>query len=407
MCALPTSMPGVQTGHLYQISRLVVQAAEWKPALDEIVQLMREILIFDNLVVYFSNAQNHSLDVMYARALGRGRGREADISWGEALALRINEQPRIILEEPREDTSENRLQRPYLLGIPLCISDHPLGAMILIRFGGPPFLQEDVDLSEFIGNQIGLLVERQMIQQINANLESRRQQMQLQDDFVSNISHELRSPLGFIKGYTTTLLRSDTTWDPKTQHEFLEIIDQETDHLQELISNLLDSSRLQSNQLVMRFQPVRLESLLNDMIAQARLHHPGLEIELIQKTRNLVPIYGDPRRLAQVFENLVNNAVKYAPGSKVTIKVEQDAEGALISVKDYGPGIPAHYHNSIFDRFFRVPESSQAHGSGLGLYICKQIVEAHSGKINVDSEPGIGTKFYIFLPYQQPDLPVE
>ena len=147
---------------------------------------------------------------------------------------------------------------------------------MIIRFGGPAFAPEDIELAKFIAQQISLLIEREHLQQEYRLLEEQQQQIRLQDDFVSTITHELRNPLGFIKGYTTTLLRSDTQWDQNTQQEFLNIIDQETDRLQELIDNLLDSARLQSGEMRMQFQPVRLDSVLNDVILRAKLHHPEL-----------------------------------------------------------------------------------------------------------------------------------
>ncbi len=165
-----------------------------------------------------------------------------------------------------------------MLGIPLNIGDQCLGAIIMIRFGGPAYSQSNIHLAIFIAQQIALLIERQHLREQFHQLEEQQQQYRLQDDFVSTITHELRNPLGFIKGYTTTLLRSDTQWDQSTQQEFLTIIDQETDRLQELIDNLLDSARLQSGEMRMQFQLVRLDSVLNDVILRARLHHPEINI---------------------------------------------------------------------------------------------------------------------------------
>ena len=217
--------------HLYEISRIVTQTSEWKPALNEIATLIRSIFIFDNLVVYIADPARHDLDVMYARAMGRGRSAEADIAWGESLATQIMDSPQTILQEPANDPSISRLARPFTLGIPLQVSDRTLGVIIFIRFGSPPFESETVRLAEFIAQQIALLVERQNLQHAYQALESQNQEARLQEDFISTITHELRTPLGFIKGYTTTLLRADTNWAQDTQHEFLRIIDQEADRL--------------------------------------------------------------------------------------------------------------------------------------------------------------------------------
>ena len=249
--------------HLYEIGRIITQTSEWKPALNEIASLVRTIFIFDNLVVYLADPARHDLDVMYARAMGRGRSEEADIAWGEIIATQIMDNPRVILQEPIDDPSISRLQRPYILGIPLKVATRTLGAIVFIRFGSPPFEPESIRLAEFISQQIAHLVERQNMQYAYDALEQQNAETRLQEDFISTITHELRTPLGFIKGYTTTLLRSDTNWDQETQQEFLRIIDQEADRLQELIENLLDSARLQSGNLKMDFQAVRVETLVN------------------------------------------------------------------------------------------------------------------------------------------------
>jgi signal transduction histidine kinase len=386
--------------HLYEISRIVTQTSEWKPALNEIATLIRTIFIFDNLVVYLADPARHDLDVMYARAMGRGRSAEADIAWGESIATQIMDSPQTILQEPVNDPSISRLARPYILGIPMQVSDRTLGVLIFIRFGSPPFEPETVRLAEFIAQQIALLVERQNLQLAYQALESQNQEARLQEDFISTITHELRTPLGFIKGYTTTLLRPDTNWTQDTQHEFLRIIAQEADRLQDLIENLLDSARLQSGAMKMDFQAIRLDTLVKSVYDRVNMHHPELKVG-IETERQGVIIRGDPKRLGQVFENLLHNAIKYAPGSEVRIRVLKDGDTVETQVEDFGPGIPQRYLNHIFDRFFRNPElEPYVHGSGLGLFICKKIIQAHQGQIFATSSVGEGTIFHIRLPAQ-------
>jgi len=385
---------------LFAISKNVTETPEWKQALDEISRMVRRIFIFDNLVVYLAEPSRQTIEVVYARAAGRGRSAEADMTWGENVATQILQTRQTVITVPSTDPSTNRLERPYILGIPLKLGDQVLGAIIFIRFGGPEFLTNCISLAEFIAQQITLLIERQNLLEQFKLMETERQQARLQQDFVSTISHELRSPLGFIKGYTTTLLRSDTQWDQKTQQEFLTIIDQEADHMQELIENLLDSARLQSGQLRFQFQIVRLDALMNDVILRSRLHHPYLKIKL-ELDSPLRPIIADPVRLAQVIENLIGNAKKYAPGSDILITLNQDDHTSKITVKDFGAGISEKYLPFIFDRFFRSPDTPNIHGSGLGLYICRQIIQAHHGVISAESIVDKGTTILIVLPNEQ------
>jgi signal transduction histidine kinase len=276
-----------------------------------------------------------------------------------------------------------------------------MGALVFVRYGGPQFTPEHAHLAEFLATHVAQLCEHGHLVTRLSRLEAERQLERLQDDFVATISHELRTPLGFIKGYATTLLREDTTWNEETRREFLTIIDEEADRLRELIDNLLDSSRLQSGTLHMEFQPVRLDAMLRDVSLRARSFSENFTIELKLEAMDL-HVQADPTRMAQVFDNLLNNASKYAPGSKVTISLTAEESMAHIAISDTGPGIsPAHLEN-IFRRFYRVPASnSSIRGTGLGLFICRRIIRAHNGEITAESNQGEGTTFHIYLPRER------
>jgi two-component system sensor histidine kinase KdpD len=280
--------------------------------------------------------------------------------------------------------------------LPLRKNDSVVGALVFVRFGGPPYEEEHIKIASFAASLLAILFERLRWNETHSELHDLKRQMQLQEDFVSTISHELRTPLGFIKGYSTSLLREDTSWDAETQREFLEIIDEEADRLSILIENVLESARLQSRTLPLRFQPLRLDAVLRDVITRLRVRHKDLDVSMDLKYTP--QIQGDGVRLAQVFDNLFTNAIKYAPGAPITVLLEQVGEKVIISFIDRGPGIPKESLSFIFDRFYRVRTEKSVTGTGLGLYICKQIIEAHRGKIWAESSPGQGTTFFIELP---------
>lgn len=385
---------------LYDIANLIASNNDWKAALDEVAHYIRPIFIFDNLVIYRDNPEDHNLDVFYARAMGRGRSAEADIAWGEALANQVIVSCGTILQEPTPEPNSDRLDQPYILGIPLKLDHTCLGTIIFIRFGGPPFSKKALQLAHFLAIQATLLVQKFNFEAQIKDLQTATRQAVLQENFINIMSHELLHPLGFIKGYATTLMRSEVEWDKESQREFLRIIDEETDKLQELISNLLDSARLQSGQMRMEFQFVRLDSMIHDIITRYTAFNPNIKIEVLSKQK-LLPIVGDPLRLTQVIENLLNNAQKYAPGAPIRIKIDQNNQGVELVVTDYGPGISPEHLPHIFERFYRIPgKAEELHGSGLGLFICKEIVEAHHGSITASSELGKGTTFTLLLPYQ-------
>ncbi|MDO9120329.1 MAG: ATP-binding protein [Anaerolineaceae bacterium] len=377
---------------------LLASTASWKGTLEELFLISRDDFIFDNLVIYQTDSETGLLEVLFARSTGRGKSAEADASWGESLANRIIQENHMICEEPDEKGHRDRLAQPYLLGLPINTEDKLPGVLVFIRFGGPTFSEDDCRFAQWTANLTTSIVRKKMLDEFMSKIEDIQSVTKLQADFISTISHELRSPLGFIKGYTTTLLRTDTNWDRETQKDFLEIIERETNNLTDLIEDLLDSSRLQSGQMKFDFHLVRIDSLIRDEVNRTHLTNPEQKIELDFETEIPV-IEGDPRKLAQVFDNLLSNARKYAPEAMLQIRLRKEKKHLIIEFNDDGQGIPEVYQSRIFTRFFRVPEQSmKAHGTGLGLFICKQIIENHEGTIHVSSSQD-GTSFKISLPY--------
>ncbi|MEN6393435.1 MAG: ATP-binding protein [Anaerolineaceae bacterium] len=386
---------------VYAISRAVALAENIDTALDEIMRLTRPVFIFDNLVLYLKREEN-TVETAFARAIGRGRFHEAELSWGEVTAQDVLRKAQVIkrLEEASEEVGD-RTRLRYSLGLPLRVENDIAGALVFIRFGGPPFEPDQVRLAEFITGHVATLYWHERLVAKIASLEAERLLDRLQEDFIATISHELLTPLGFIKGYATTLLREDTSWDEDTRREFLSIIDEEADRLHELIENLMDSSRLQAGTLKMSFQPIRMDAFLKDiaMRATSRLEKMNIELDLQEPAFQIV---ADPTRLAQVFDNLLTNANKYAPNSTINIVLKKEGENALISVQDHGEGIAPEHLENIFKRFYRVPvTNTNVRGTGLGLFICRQIVRAHGGDIWVESTLGKGTTFNIRLPATQ------
>ncbi|MCC6261135.1 MAG: HAMP domain-containing histidine kinase [Anaerolineales bacterium] len=382
---------------LHDIFKEVQKQQNWKAALDKLFGALRGDFIFDNVAVYFLDTRAKTTDVIYARALGRGKGGEADTVWGENFAHEVIAKGKMLLREPaKKIRTFDRLSQAYLLGFPISLSPTKKGAIVYVRFGGPPYSELHVHLASLQSSWALAIIEQKELNIAYEELDSVQRQMRLQDDFVSTISHELRTPLGFIKGYSTSLLRQDTSWDEATQQEFLTIIDEEADRLTRLIEDMLESARLQSKTLQFKFAPIRLDALIRDVAIRVNTHHPDLKIEF--DFESLPPVAGDGVRLSQVFENLFSNAIKYAPNSTLKISVKPVGNKVVASFADQGEGIPEDYLPFLFERFYRVPGERTVTGTGLGLYICKQIVMAHHGNIWVESVLDQGTTFFIELP---------
>jgi signal transduction histidine kinase len=223
---------------------------------------------------------------------------------------------------------------------------------------------------------------------------------QMKSQLLSTVSHELRTPLASIKGFATTLLREDVSWDELSRREFLAIIDEESDRLSELIGNLLDMSRIEAGTLRVEPEPIDLQPIIQETAKEFEMmtHDHRIVVEL---PGHMPPVQADARRARQVVRNLVENAVKYSPdGGLITISAETLAEAVLVNVADEGIGIEPQQLEHVFDRFYQVDNAStrKVGGSGLGLSICRAIIEAHDGLIWVDSQPGDGSTFHFTLP---------
>ncbi|MEW6228081.1 MAG: two-component system histidine kinase PnpS [Bacillota bacterium] len=224
---------------------------------------------------------------------------------------------------------------------------------------------------------------------------------QVRTDFVSNVSHELRTPVTSIKGFVDTLL-DGAMEDRETLHRFLEVISREADRLAQIISDLLELSRLESRGSEIRKSPVALRSVVNAAlgIVQDRAKARNIRIDVeIEPDFPRVP--GDEDLLVQVFVNLLDNAVKYTQeGGNVKVSASRDDGTTRVDVSDTGIGIAPEHLPRVFERFYRIDRarSRQLGGTGLGLSIVKHIVERHGGTVSVSSTPGKGSTFSFTLP---------
>ncbi len=225
---------------------------------------------------------------------------------------------------------------------------------------------------------------------------------QMKSDFISMVSHELRTPLTSIKGYVDLILEGDAGEINDVQREFLEIVKQNGDRLVGLINDLLDLSRIESGRVQLRKDPVDLDEAIDHAVDTAKtLIEAKKQTLSVTKPDRLPIIIGDADRIIQVLMNLISNAVKYTPDEgRIALKVEADDKFVTVSVSDTGIGISLADQAKLFEKFFRVDNSltREVGGTGLGLSIVKTLVEAHGGRIWVESELGKGSTFAFTLP---------
>jgi signal transduction histidine kinase len=221
------------------------------------------------------------------------------------------------------------------------------------------------------------------------------------------ISHELKTPVALIKGYVSTLRREDATWDREVIEDSLEVIEEEADHLTELIENLLDASRLQAGVLAINSSDGDLAALARRIAERFRTQSTQHQI-IVDFPDDFPIIMGDDDRLAQVFSNLISNAIKYSPtGGEIRIQGQVRSEQVVVCISDQGPGIAISDIPYVFDRFYRASDASRStKGAGLGLYLARAVVEAHGGRIWVDPKPGAGARICFSLPWESTNLEV-
>lgn len=225
---------------------------------------------------------------------------------------------------------------------------------------------------------------------------------QVRKDFVANVSHELKTPVTSIKGFTETLL-DGAYKDTNSLLSFLEIIQTESNRLEMLIKDLLDLSRVEKADFQVNAKPTDMKEVIEraEELIQQRLKEKSIRLET--EIRPVI-VQGDPDRLIQVMTNLLVNAITYST-SDTTIRIELFKQGneAVIHVKDEGIGIEPSEIHRLFERFYRVDRarSRNSGGTGLGLSIVKHLLEAHQGRVEVESTVGIGTTFTIYLPLAQ------
>jgi two-component system sensor histidine kinase KdpD len=292
--------------------------------------------------------------------------------------------------------------------VPLITGQTRVGALVLENRRTPDrFLPQDIPFLESVAQLFALAIENARLHDELQAVQAAEETDRFKAELISTLAHEMRTPLTSIKGFSTALLMEEPTFDLATQHEFLEIIDQECDVLTNLIHDLLESSSMDAGLLKLELQPVMLERLTREIIDDIG-HRTSTHRFLIDYPADLPIVDADPRRIAQVLRNLLDNAIKYAPqGGMIVIQGQVRGPQVLISVSDEGIGIAPEHLNRLFEKFFRIDSGEDRHivGSGLGLPIARTIIESHGGQIWAESQPGEGSTFHFTLPLheEQPD----
>lgn len=309
----------------------------------------------------------------------------------------------------REDMADERYEEEAQFGglglrsrvvAPMLAGPQTIGAISVVRREPRAFRQSEIELLSLLGRLVGSAVQNmRAFESERTTVEELRRLSALRADFVSLVSHELRSPMASVIGSARTLEQRWRELTPEQRESFLALIGHETSRMADLISDVLDTSRIEAGAFSYSFGDVDLGALVRDSAAAAE--HGQDEVAVRAVVREPLPsVRGDRDRLRQVLVNLIDNAVKYSPpGDEVQVAAESTNGRVVIEVSDRGPGIAPEHQRVIFEKFGRVTSGDYAKpGTGLGLFIARSIAEAHGGALEVRSAPGRGAMFRLSLP---------
>ncbi len=327
-----------------------------------------------------------------------------DIEPGQHFAGRAYEQQRTLFSaHPVRDNPQGaEIYRSGRIGAiiaaPITAGERRVGVLVLYAERPPIFALSDRELAQLLADQAAVILESRMLIDHATRVRAREEATRLKEDFLSAAAHDLKTPLTTVVAQAQFLERKATR-DPGAPSDLqgLQRIVREAQRLSALVTDLLDAARMEQGRLVSDREPVDLGTLVASVVAR---HQPGGHTTELDVRGAVVGDY-DGRRIEQLVENLIENAKKYSPeATPVKVSVWQEDGEARITVHDDGIGIPASDLPRIFERFARASnvDDRKFHGMGLGLYICRGIVEEHGGRIWADSQVGKGSTFHIALP---------
>jgi K+-sensing histidine kinase KdpD len=328
-----------------------------------------------------------------------------------AEGLAVKPQPIHLQDVPEPLSAE--IQMRSVMIVPLIVKDKLLGALSIDDHQPHAFTQSEGRLLTITAAQISTAIENiklydnleQRALELEAALEEVQEINHLKSEFVQNVSHELRTPLTFVRAYLELILEGGLGVVSPAMKEKLEFISQKTYAIIRLVEDIVSLQKVESGNL--EFTLISPAELMTLALHGASASAAEFEIKIIAESDSDLPLLRvDANRIGQVFDNLVGNAIKFSqPGSEIKLGAALEGDTVKFSVQDHGVGIPPDALNKVFEKFYQVarPTTLRYKGSGLGLAIVKQIVEAHQGRVHVESIPNQGSTFFFWLPIYKND----
>jgi K+-sensing histidine kinase KdpD len=394
------------TNTLLSVSQAVSQSLDLQKIIDSGLEQVTQCTGIDATFVYLKENDHLRLKGHHGLSPGTVMDMPEEIEKSSAIIRRIFEQsgPVVIGDLTRYTGNDLGFLSSggyrSFAGVPMTILGEIIGIMGVATDFASWFSTSNIELLNGISREIAIAVRNAQLYEEASSARALRELDAMRTEFLANVSHELRTPLAVIKGSANSLLQPDVIFDEQTRRDFLVSIDKDADTLSRLVDDLLMMSRLEANALEVKKKPHKLievissiKDRLDSLTAKHRLH--------INIPDDLPSVEIDDVRIGEVLTNLVENAVKFSDdNTNIYVKAYAGNKEIIVSVADEGFGIPPELHQKIFERFFQGDgrRAGRRKGTGLGLAICQGIIDAHGGKIWVESQPGKGAKFSFSLP---------
>jgi signal transduction histidine kinase len=380
---------------IIEVSRVINSTLNLEPLLHNIIKIATDLTATEASSILLLDKRTGELHFEIATGVKSQEVKPMVVPLDNSIAGWVVKEGKPLLipdvhKDPRhyhqvDDTTE--FSTRSILGVPLRVKDKVIGVLeVLNKIDDKEFAQDDVETLTTLAAQAAIAIE-------NARLFQ-------QSDLLSEVVHELRTPVTSIRGYSKMLLIAEGI-DQEKKLEFAETIHREAVRLGQMVNDFLDLARLESGRTHIAQEPVNMAETISETMAVLQPQAAERQVSIaLQAPETLPTIIGDPSRLKQVMVNLVSNAVKYnREGGRVDIEVKVGEDELDVAVRDTGRGITEEDLSHIFEKFYRVDDpEQQIKGTGLGLSIAKHIVEAHEGTISVQSVRGQGSTFAFTLP---------
>ena len=386
-----------------RVARALGSSLDLDEAFAAFVQELRGLLPFDRAAILL--VEPTGARIMATAGVGAGA-----LATGSSIGV-----PEYVLEQVigdgrtiyREDIAEDRYPEEAALrelGVrsrvlaPLQLGARSIGVLAISRKERASFRRDEIELVTLVGRLVATAVQNLRTHEAErTTVEELRRLSSLRADFVSLVSHELRSPMAAVIGSARTLQHRWRELKPEQRDAFLAVIGDETNRLSALVGDVLDTSRIEAGTFGYAFADVDLAAVLRDSVASAEVGQD--EVRLATTMPAMLPsIRGDAERLRQLVDNLISNAIKYSDaGGEVLVEASAEDGHVTVRVSDRGPGILADQHDHIFEKFGRAAGSAKP-GTGLGLFLSRSFAEAHGGTLEVESRPGEGATFTLTIP---------